>query len=113
MIAVPQFYNQVLHLMNKMNLPPPFGVLRTNLPYPECNIIYRKAPKRLQDELLASDESELDSEEENNGRNYHHKRFKPNPNENMIKSPIQQPPIQTPLPPPTVIPTTSIVYIFI
>lgn len=26
--SVPRLYNQVLHLMNKMNLPPPFGPVR-------------------------------------------------------------------------------------
>lgn len=26
--TVPRLYNQVLHLMNKMNLPPPFGPVR-------------------------------------------------------------------------------------
>lgn len=24
-VAVPKLYTQVIHLMNKMNLPPPFG----------------------------------------------------------------------------------------
>lgn len=29
LVAVPKFYTQVLHLMNKMNLPTPFGTLKT------------------------------------------------------------------------------------
>ena len=33
-IAVPKLYTQVLHLMNKMNLPPPFGPLRKQPPFP-------------------------------------------------------------------------------
>ncbi len=31
--AVPKLYTQVLHLMNKMNLPPPFGpILPESIP---------------------------------------------------------------------------------
>ena len=55
MASVPKFYEQVLHLMNKMNLPPPF---EEDLPGPEWVKLKRKR------EDLASDESELESEEE-------------------------------------------------
>ena len=69
---------QVLHLMNKMNLPPPFGPVTETPP-----LVTRAAPtsigaavgserapgpapgrRRQRDELVASDESELDSDEE-------------------------------------------------
>ena len=33
--SVPRFYVQVLHLMNKMNLPPPFGPITATPPIPE------------------------------------------------------------------------------
>ena len=35
-IAVPKLYTQVLHLMNKMNLPPPFGPARKRPAMPEA-----------------------------------------------------------------------------
>ncbi|KAG2172876.1 hypothetical protein INT43_000226, partial [Umbelopsis isabellina] len=51
--TVPRLYNQVLHLMNKMNLPPPFGPVRRDaMPA----VLKRKA-----DDLVASDESEMES----------------------------------------------------
>jgi len=31
-VAVPKLYVQVIHLMNKMNLPPPFGEATTMTP---------------------------------------------------------------------------------
>ncbi|KAI8809912.1 hypothetical protein BJ742DRAFT_802836 [Cladochytrium replicatum] len=55
--AVPKLYVQVLHLMNKMNLPPPFT---------ENDVVSsRSGPKgksREIDETIASDESELETE---------------------------------------------------
>ncbi|KAI8373520.1 hypothetical protein EDC96DRAFT_22477 [Choanephora cucurbitarum] len=55
--AVPRLYNQVLHLMNKMNMPPPFG---------PCELSAKPllAKRKHEDSLLASDESELEEEEE-------------------------------------------------
>ncbi|CAO3627536.1 unnamed protein product [Cunninghamella blakesleeana] len=55
--TVPKLYNQVLHLMNKMNLPPPFG--------PQEPSSVPNTLKRKHDDLLASDESEIESEENN------------------------------------------------
>ncbi|KAI9138853.1 hypothetical protein BKA69DRAFT_1126982 [Paraphysoderma sedebokerense] len=99
--AVPKLYTQVLHLMNKMNLPPPFGPIgvvpnmfrdtriippnlvplptvgaelqpQTYIPhsavsaslpqYTQVNDNGKKRKKR--DELLASDESEIESSED-------------------------------------------------
>ncbi|KAL0078654.1 hypothetical protein J3Q64DRAFT_1765544 [Phycomyces blakesleeanus] len=52
--SVPRLYVQVLHLMNKMNLPPPFKpVDRDSIP---------SLLKRKHSEMLASDESELESD---------------------------------------------------
>ena len=53
--AVPKLYTQVLHLMNKMNLPVPFG---RKLP-----ALHTKRP-RSSKEALSESESELSSEEE-------------------------------------------------
>ncbi|KAI8337916.1 hypothetical protein BC941DRAFT_424051 [Chlamydoabsidia padenii] len=54
--TVPRLYTQVLHLMNKMNLPPPFG--------PTSQASIPSLLKRKRDELLASDESEIESDKE-------------------------------------------------
>ncbi|KAI9480772.1 MAG: hypothetical protein EXX96DRAFT_564108 [Benjaminiella poitrasii] len=52
--SVPRLYTQVLHLMNKLNMPPPFGPAEKES---KPNILKRK-----HDELLSSDESELEDE---------------------------------------------------
>ncbi|BBN08916.1 U11/U12 small nuclear ribonucleoprotein 65 kDa protein [Marchantia polymorpha subsp. ruderalis] len=62
LIAVPRFYTQVLHLMNKMNLPAPFRPALPTPPLPPpapAQII----PKRQAGDL-SSGESELESSEE-------------------------------------------------
>ncbi|RHZ64123.1 hypothetical protein Glove_326g137 [Diversispora epigaea] len=65
--AVPKLYTQVLHLMNKMNLPPPFGpVVPESIPsllkQDDEKEVNKK--RRKKDELLSEDESEIDSENE-------------------------------------------------
>ncbi|KAI8050670.1 uncharacterized protein B0P05DRAFT_563131 [Gilbertella persicaria] len=55
--TVPRLYTQVLHLMNKLNMPPPFGPLVKSA---KPSLI----SKRKYDALLASDESELEDEQE-------------------------------------------------
>ncbi|KAL7308510.1 hypothetical protein PS15m_011705 [Mucor circinelloides] len=54
--TVPRFYTQVLHLMNKYNMPPPFG--------PAEKDAKPSFLKRKHDQLLASDESELEDDEQ-------------------------------------------------
>lgn len=54
--SVPKFYTQVLHLMNKMNLPPPFANV------PDNNSIQKKPATETQ--VNSSEESEIESEEE-------------------------------------------------
>jgi U11/U12 small nuclear ribonucleoprotein SNRNP65 len=65
LIAVPRFYTQVLHLMNKMNLPAPF---RPALPTPPLPPPLPTAPipaaPRPQVGDVSSDESELESSDE-------------------------------------------------
>ena len=56
LVAVPQFYIQVLHLMNKMNLPPPFSKST------EKSIF--EASESLPPPLPSSSESELESDPE-------------------------------------------------
>ncbi|CAG8642054.1 755_t:CDS:2, partial [Paraglomus occultum] len=66
--AVPRLYTQVLHLMNKMNLPPPFGpVYENSVPELLHEQILKKRKKRKRDELLSSDESEMSSEGDEGG----------------------------------------------
>lgn len=68
--AVPRFYVQVLHLMNKMNLPAPFGPVTPAPPIPEGvpdqnNIPY--APDNVEElemDVSSSSESELESDED-------------------------------------------------
>ncbi|KAH7332261.1 hypothetical protein KP509_20G078800 [Ceratopteris richardii] len=65
LIAVPRFYTQVLHLMNKMNLPAPFrpALPTPPLPPPPPEPVVRSHTEK----DLSSDESELESSEEREG----------------------------------------------
>ncbi|KAJ3298714.1 hypothetical protein HK104_010429 [Borealophlyctis nickersoniae] len=75
--TVPKLYVQVLHLMNKMNLPPPFGpvtavppLLLPPMPISQPSPLPPRTPsvkRKRHDDLLASDESELESSDEDNG----------------------------------------------
>ena len=63
----PKFYTQVLHLMNKMNLPPPFkGSIHIPLTvdYEKIKQKLNKKLKSEKDELLSSSESELSDEQD-------------------------------------------------
>ncbi len=71
--TTPKLYTQVLHLMNRMNLEPPFVVGAKNLVWPSsktetcrhADLVFQDAftqTDRLNDTLIASDESELESE---------------------------------------------------
>eukprot|EP01018_Ginkgo_biloba_P029036 Gb_08333 [translate_table: standard] len=62
LIAVPRFYTQVLHLMNKMNLPAPFRPALPTPPLPPP--LPARVPPRPQIGDLSSDESELESSDE-------------------------------------------------
>lgn len=87
LLAVPKLYTQVLHLMNKMNLPPPFGPAPTPvsaISVPEQLGLEVDISKRKKDDLLSSDESELDSEEE--GRPKDRSTFKPMPKRAKIEA---------------------------
>ena len=75
MAAVPKFYVQVLHLMNKMNLPAPFGLQTLTPPIPDglpppLPPETAKPPEpdvldREDMEFSSSEESELESDTEN------------------------------------------------
>ncbi|KAI7905026.1 uncharacterized protein BX663DRAFT_501407 [Cokeromyces recurvatus] len=52
--SVPRLYTQVLHLMNKLNMPPPFGFAEKEA---KPSILKRK-----HDDLLSSDESEIEDD---------------------------------------------------
>ncbi|CAI9289826.1 unnamed protein product [Lactuca saligna] len=62
LIAVPRFYTQVLHLMNKMNIPAPF---RSALPTPPLPPTHPPPPPPVVSHL-SSGESELESSDEEN-----------------------------------------------
>ncbi|ORX97412.1 hypothetical protein K493DRAFT_350071 [Basidiobolus meristosporus CBS 931.73] len=64
-VAVPKLYTQVLHLMNKMNLPPPFGPVTATPPMlVEAEIIPEEKKAKPKDELVCTDESEIESSDE-------------------------------------------------
>ncbi|XP_066180666.1 RNA-binding region-containing protein 3 [Sylvia atricapilla] len=74
--SVPKFYVQVLHLMNKMNLPPPFGPITARPPmYEECLPVpvppppipplppeEPPLPEEEEEQLSSGDESEYESD---------------------------------------------------
>ncbi|XP_078160479.1 RNA-binding (RRM/RBD/RNP motifs) family protein isoform X2 [Carex rostrata] len=67
LIAVPRFYTQVLHLMNKMNIPAPFRMALPTPPLPPP--VMAPPPPPLPPEKpptadLSSDESEIESSDE-------------------------------------------------
>lgn len=63
--SVPKFYTQVLHLMNKMNLPPPFA---NN---PDVDVAQSKPSITKTQTNSSDDESELESDEDDqNKQNY-------------------------------------------
>ena len=59
MVSVPKLYTQVLHLMNKMHLPPPFGELTTRPPLLEDSALH------MQQQVSSSEESEMESSDDN------------------------------------------------
>ncbi|CAM0908852.1 unnamed protein product [Alopecurus aequalis] len=70
LIAVPRFYSQVLHLMNKMNLPAPFRMalptppLPSEVPAPPPPPPQPSMTEKLHMADLSSDESEMESSDE-------------------------------------------------
>ncbi|XP_067142374.1 RNA-binding region-containing protein 3-like isoform X1 [Centruroides vittatus] len=66
--SVPKFYTQVLHLMNKMNLPPPFGPVTQAPPLqPDIHIQENLEQDIVEEEemdMTSSEESELESDDE-------------------------------------------------
>nr|XP_034180398.1 RNA-binding region-containing protein 3 [Osmia lignaria] len=79
LLKEPAFYTQVLHLMNRMNLPPPFEELEAEFPalkevydmekYKDIfgkEILYDKENQGMYDEEVEEDESEMESNEEDN-----------------------------------------------
>ncbi|XP_074660077.1 RNA-binding region-containing protein 3-like [Tubulanus polymorphus] len=60
--SVPKFYVQVLHLMNKMNLPVPFGPVTATPPIEIGHVIH--APVSANNDQLEHQEMEIDSTEE-------------------------------------------------
>ncbi|KAG1338886.1 U11/U12 small nuclear ribonucleoprotein 65 kDa protein [Cocos nucifera] len=80
LIAVPRFYTQVLHLMNKMNIPAPFRMALPTPPLPPPVPAPPPPPPPATTEPhladLSSDESEFESSEEDADNAYSRKRTK-------------------------------------
>ncbi|XP_019255902.1 PREDICTED: U11/U12 small nuclear ribonucleoprotein 65 kDa protein isoform X1 [Nicotiana attenuata] len=73
LIAVPRFYTQVLHLMNKMNIPAPFRMALPTPPLPTSLSVPPPPPppppptvSESRMENLSSSESEMESSDESN-----------------------------------------------
>ncbi|XP_036859978.1 RNA-binding region-containing protein 3 isoform X2 [Manis javanica] len=64
--SVPKFYVQVLHLMNKMNLPTPFGQITARPPMPP-----EEPPLPDEDEELSNKESEYESSDDEDRQSFH------------------------------------------
>lgn len=107
LLSVPKFYNQVLHLMNKMNLPAPFGPLLPQPPMMQHAMGLLSGgeapPNAAATETAAADhesspeESEMESDEED------HVTVKfPSvvPQKRKSKTTIRRPKLQKLLPPP-------------
>lgn len=81
LIAVPRFYTQVLHLMNKMNIPAPFRMALPTPPLPPSAVAPPPPPPPQLDPKppapeLSSGESELESSDEELGERRKRKRVK-------------------------------------
>ncbi|KAH9085311.1 hypothetical protein Ae201684P_005021 [Aphanomyces euteiches] len=64
LLALPKFYTQVLHLMNKMNLPPPFHPDAIPGPFStHFNADKKRKRETTTDEFIASDEDEDDKDD--------------------------------------------------
>ncbi|CAG8533815.1 7063_t:CDS:2, partial [Acaulospora morrowiae] len=81
--AVPKLYTQVLHLMNKMNLPPPFSpvvpesiptILQQHLSEVHNTEDRNNKKRKKKDDLLSEDESEIESEDEEEQSNIKSKK---------------------------------------
>ncbi|KAH9374662.1 hypothetical protein HPB48_012879 [Haemaphysalis longicornis] len=107
LLSVPKFYNQVLHLMNKMNLPAPFGPLLPQPPMMQHAMVLLsggEAPPNaaatetaVADHESSPEESEMESDEED------HMTVKfPSvvPQKRKSKTTIRRPKLQKLLPPP-------------
>jgi len=65
LLSVPEFYNQVLHLMNKMNLPPPFLDDSPSVPFIDSGSKKRSKKRKMNmDNSLSENESEIESDNE-------------------------------------------------
>lgn len=85
-----KFYYQVLHLMNRMNLEPPFLPLtRPFVPPGEPCDAQTQTDKPESEKLLASDESELESDEEHTKARVRKKR-QPEIDNAVIKSKVRK-----------------------
>ncbi|CAN8003697.1 unnamed protein product [Ixodes hexagonus] len=106
LISVPKFYNQVLHLMNKMNLPAPFGPLLPQPPmmshvYAMHQCLVHQAdvvPSRSEEEYESSEEeSEMESDGESSALLASRQNLQPQKRKKTFK--VKRPKLQKLLPP--------------
>ncbi|KAL8129478.1 hypothetical protein V2J09_018633 [Rumex salicifolius] len=83
LIVVPRFYTQVLHLMNKMNIPAPFRMALPTPPLPAAEALPPPPPPQIVDNthattLSSDDESEMETSDEefDDGSQTRRKRIK-------------------------------------
>lgn len=77
LVSVPSFYTQVLHLMNKMNLPPPFGPQTLTPPLEAfVNMEKKTEIETVEMEEESEEESELETDDEGQVKTAQPKPFK-------------------------------------
>ncbi|XP_070540574.1 RNA-binding region-containing protein 3-like [Ptychodera flava] len=112
--SVPKFYIQVLHLMNKMNLPPPFGPLTSEPPlHSGTGIVGEDEVMQMEMQIASSEEeSELESDEDERRERLEKQKSVKRPHPQKKTKPRKKPKLQQllqlqkPAPPSTVSQTT-------
>lgn len=101
LISVPKFYNQVLHLMNKMNLPAPFGPLLPQPPMMQHVYAMHQclAPQEDAEEEPESSEEESEMESDGDSSALLASRQVPLPQKRKKAPKVKRPKLQKLLPP--------------
>lgn len=98
--TIPRFYTQVLHLMNKMNLPPPFAVeqLSVRTITPSHHPVVHQKPIEKPPAPIEAQESSSESELESDGDYFRNREYVPTkrkiPQKKAVKRPkLIKPPV--------------------
>ncbi|XP_078323610.1 RNA-binding region-containing protein 3-like isoform X2 [Crassostrea virginica] len=119
--SYPKFYVQVLHLMNKMNLPAPFGPVTSTPPIPgekeDTLILGEDLLEAEEMEVTSEEESEIESDEENKGTGNVSKEIATKrpirrkarlPKKRLKLAPFVPPPVQIPAKPEQLLSTQDV-----